>query len=186
MINLKIKVGSGRHRDCYRHPQDDNKCIKILYNPADGGMKEVKREMAYYRKRSRQIRQCRSVPDFYGKVETDRGEGYVFDLIRDYDGQISKTLEFYLKHHAFSLGVLENKLYDLRNDLIAHNISTMNLKHYNILYRKTDLNEGYLVIIDNIGESEFFPVASLFNFLHRRKINRIFSRFFARLNLREV
>lgn len=185
MLTLGEKVGSGRHRDCYFHPHDDNKCIKILYNPADGGVKEVKREMAYYRKRSRQIRQSRSVPDFYGKVKTDRGEGYVFDLVRDYDGQISKTLEFYLKSQQFSQAFLENKLYDLRNDLVAHNIATMNLKDYNILYRKTDLNEGYLVVIDNIGESEFFPVASLFHFLHRRKVDRIFSRFFNRLNFRE-
>lgn len=186
MINLEKKIGSGRHRDCYYHPQDASKCIKILYNPADGGLKEVKRETSYYKKRSRQIRQCRSVPDYYGKVNTDRGEGYVFDLIRDYDGEVSKTLEYYLKKHEISQGLLENKLYDLRNDLIAHNIATMNLKDYNILYRKTGRNEGYLVVIDNIGESEFFPVASLFNFLHRRKIDRIFSRFFSRLDLREI
>lgn len=186
MIKLEKKIGSGRHRDCYCHPQDDNKCIKILYNPADGGLKEVKRETGYYRKRARQITRCRSVPDFYGTVETDRGEGYVFYLVKDYDGNISKTLEHYLKNNALSQGWLKNKLYDLRNDLIAHNISTMNLKDYNILYRRTGYNEGYLVVIDNIGESEFIPVASLFNFLHRRKIDRIFSRFFDRLNLPEV
>ncbi|WP_312239740.1 YrbL family protein [Pantoea sp.] len=186
MIKLEKKIGSGRHRDCYRHPEDESKCVKILYNPQDGGFKEVKRETGYYRKRARQIKQCRSVPNFHGKVNTNRGEGYVFDLVRDYDGEISKTLEHYLKNEAISQAQLQNKLYDLRNDLIAHNIATMNLKVYNILYRRTGYNEGYLVVIDNIGESEFFPVASLFNFLHRRKIDRIFSRFFHGLNVEQM
>ncbi|WP_286808647.1 YrbL family protein [Leclercia sp. UBA2479] len=183
MMNLHKTIGRGRHRICYQHPQDSSKCIKILYNPDDGGVKEVRREVGYYRKRLTQIQHCRAIPDFHGKVETALGEGYVFDLIRDYDGEISKTLGHYIKNDLLSAEEIDNLLYELRNDLIAHRIATMNLKDYNILYRRTSEKDGYLVVIDNIGESEFIPVASLFSSLHRRKIDRIFARFMDTLPL---
>ena len=32
---------------------------------------------------------------FYGNIETNRGEGAVFELIRDHNGEVSKTLEHY-------------------------------------------------------------------------------------------
>lgn len=51
MLILKENIGSGRHRRCYQHPFDSQKCVKTLYNPDDGGLKEVKRETRYYRKK---------------------------------------------------------------------------------------------------------------------------------------
>ncbi len=53
MLILKENIGSGRHRRCYQHPFDSQKCVKTLYNPDDGGLKEVKRETRYYRKKIR-------------------------------------------------------------------------------------------------------------------------------------
>lgn len=182
MLILKDKIGSGRHRRCYSHPQDNNKCIKVLYNPDDGGMKEVKRETTYYRRKSSQIRACHAIPNYYGKVNTNLGHGHIFDLVKDYDGQISKSLGYYIQHNKISDAVLRKKLKELRQSLIECGISTMTLKEYNILYRKTSPEEGYLVVIDNIGEAEFLPIASLFRFLHRKKIDRIFQRFSQRLN----
>jgi len=181
MLILKSKIGSGRHRQCYNHPQDINKCIKVLYNPDDGGIKEVKRETGYYRKKARQIQACHAVPNYYGEIKTDQGCGHIFDLVRDYDGQVSKSLEYYIQHNEITDDELQLKLKELRQSLIESGISTMTLKEYNILYRKTAPGDGYLVVIDNIGESEFLPVSSLFRCLHRRKIDRIFQRFSQRL-----
>ena len=36
------------------------------------------------------------LPEFYGNIETSPGAGAVFDLVRDYTGQISQPLERYL------------------------------------------------------------------------------------------
>lgn len=181
MLILTNKIGSGRHRQCYNHPQDDNKCIKVLYNPDDGGIKEVKRETSYYRKKSSQIRACHAIPNYYGKVKTALGDGHIFELVRDYDGQVSKSLEYYIHRQEITDAELQQKLMELRSSLIESGISTMTLKEYNILYRKTAPDEGYLMVIDNIGESEFLPISSLFRFLHRKKIDRIFQRFTQRL-----
>lgn len=182
MLHLDTKIGSGRHRTCYVHPEDSSKCVKVVFNPLDGGEKEVKRELGYYGKRAKQIKACRAVPNYYGTVMTNLGLGYVFDLILDFDGQVAKTLEYYLRGNMLPKALVENKLFELRNALIKHKISTMNLKEYNILYKRTADNDGYLVVVDNLGESEFIPVASLISSLHRKKIDRKFSRFLDKLN----
>lgn len=37
-------IGVGAHRACYIHPNDPQKCIKIIYNPSEIALKEIKRE----------------------------------------------------------------------------------------------------------------------------------------------
>ncbi|WLI77088.1 YrbL family protein [Kosakonia sp. H02] len=182
VLILQENIGSGRHRHCYQHPFDNHKCIKTLYNPDDGGLKEVKREVSYYLKKTDSIQACRAIPNYYGTVQTNFGTGYVFDLVTDYDGEISKSLAFYIKHKRMPMPVLEQKIAELRDTLIEHGISTMTLKEYNVLVRKAAPHEYSLVVIDNIGEAEFVPVASYIPFLHRRKVDRLIQRFKHRIH----
>lgn len=39
MIRLSEQspLGTGRHRKCYAHPEDAQRCIKIVYHRGDGG-----------------------------------------------------------------------------------------------------------------------------------------------------
>ncbi len=41
MIRLSEQspLGTGRHRKCYAHPEDAQRCIKIVYHRGDGGDK---------------------------------------------------------------------------------------------------------------------------------------------------
>lgn len=50
MIRLSEQspLGTGRHRKCYAHPEDAQRCIKIVYHRGDGGDKEIRRELKYY------------------------------------------------------------------------------------------------------------------------------------------
>ena len=41
-------IGVGAHRACYIHPDDPQKCIKIIYNPSDIALKEIKRDNVEY------------------------------------------------------------------------------------------------------------------------------------------
>lgn len=43
MIRLSEQspLGTGRHRKCYAHPEDAQRCIKIVYHRGDGGDKEI-------------------------------------------------------------------------------------------------------------------------------------------------
>lgn len=51
MIRLSEQspLGTGRHRKCYAHPEDAQRCIKIVYHRGDGGDKEIRRELKVLR-----------------------------------------------------------------------------------------------------------------------------------------
>jgi hypothetical protein len=117
-------------------------------------------------------------PSFFGNISTDKGQGAVFDLVRDADGSVSKTLEYYLQTNVDEQ--LTQKIRDalraLRRDLLQQNIITMMLHPKNMVIQKH--NSGVsCFIVDNIGSSEFLPLSIRFHFFGRRKIERKWQRF---------
>lgn len=176
-INLSSLIGTGSHRKCYVHPENKDLCVKIIFNE---DLKESKREQSYYRLLEKRNISWEMLPRYYGVIESNLGHGAVFDLIRDYDGEISKTLEYYLN----SSEILElqcpcflQAFYSLKKYLYKYKIIPMDLKAENILYKKTSDKEGLLVIIDNIGNSDFIPVCNYVGYLATKKILRKWHRF---------
>ena len=109
MIILKDEdfVGKGNERACYIHPEDKNKAIKITYeNNNRKESKQTKLEVNYYKElEKRRMTNFKHLPKYFGEVKTDKGAGFVVELIRDFDGEVSKTFEYYLKKD----GVLKYK-----------------------------------------------------------------------------
>ncbi|RWR02229.1 hypothetical protein ED28_09185 [[Pantoea] beijingensis] len=179
-LDQTLYVAKGRHRECYLHPVDNHLCVKVVYNKESGGAQESRRELKYYHFLEKRNIDWRILPAFHGKVETNLGTGVLFDFVRDYDGQPSKTLEHYLSHE-FRDGLnnpeLLRALSELKAGLLKNRIITMTLKSKNILYKKESAHVGRLVIVDNIGNSSLIPVASYSNFFGTRKIHRTWARF---------
>lgn len=176
-INFSSLIGTGSHRKCYVHPENKDLCVKIIFNE---DLKESKREQSYYRLLEKRNISWEMLPRYYGVIESNLGHGAVFDLIRDYDGEISKTLEYYLS----SSEILElqcpcflQTFYSLKKYLYKYKIIPMDLKPENILYKKTSDKDGLLVIIDNIGNSDFIPVCNYVGYLATKKILRKWHRF---------
>ena len=174
-------VGKGLHRICYGHPLDKHLCVKVLLPlQSKTPLIEAEREVKYYRFLEKKNVPWTMLPKFHGEILTSRGRGYIFDLIRDYDGEISKTLKYYLAspvetdHHDEGLSAAFDLL---RGYLLEWKIVTMTIKDKNILYQKLNLKEGRLVIIDNIGHSDFIPVCDYVDFMAERKIRRKWRRF---------
>ena len=124
------------------------------------------------------------LPRFHGVVATNRGDGYVFDLIRDYDGNVARTLEYYfskpeeMEEHAVALSRALDRLYEYQ---MCWKVVTMSLKAYNIVYQRTAIDEGRLVLVDNIGSSDCIPICNYLNFMAEYKIRRKWRRFGALL-----
>ena len=176
-INSSSLIGKGAHRKCYVHPENKDLCVKIIFK---GDLKESKREQSCYRLLEKRNISWEMLSRYYGVIESNLGRGAVFDLIRDYDGEISKTLEYYLS----SSEILElycpcflQAFYSLKKYLYKYKIITMNLQAKNILYKKTSDKDGHLVIIDNIGNSDFIPVCNYIGYLATKKILRKWQRF---------
>lgn len=179
MIDLTgaLLIGKGLHRECYRHPQNPALCIKVVYN---GNQDESRREQGYYRLLEKRRIDWRLLPRFHGTVDTNRGTGAVFDLIQDFDGNTARSLEFYLENEQRTekhQSILAQALTDLRRYLLEHCIVTMTLKPKNIVFRRLSNKSGELVIVDNIGNSDFIPISSYVPALARRKTQRKWTRF---------
>ena len=171
-IDRTTLVGSGLHRECYRHPERAELCVKIV---VAGNSNENRREAKYYTALARRGIAWDMLTRFHGLVATSLGEGAVFDLVRDDDGEVSKTLAHYLacpdltNEYRESLGQC---LDALQAYLLANRVITMTLKTKNILYRKSADSEGNLVIVDNVGNSDFIPLTNYSGMLARLKIGR--------------
>jgi hypothetical protein len=117
---------------------------------------------------------------FYGNVETNRGQGAVFELIRDHNGEVSKTLEHYISADIaadIDYQDLSRALPVLKQYLLDWKIVTMSFKPQNIVYKKINKSEVALVVIDNIGNSDFIPICNYVDFMAIRKIRRKWLRF---------
>ncbi len=170
-------IGRGLRRECYFHPEDENKCIKIV---VAGDHKETVREQSYYRLLEKRNISWKMLARFYGNIETNRGEGAVFELIRDHTGEVSKTLEQYFSANNetdLNYQDLSRALPLLKQYLLKWKIVTMSLKPQNIVYQKIHPTQGKLVVIDNIGNSDFIPICNYLDSFAIRKIRRKWQRF---------
>lgn len=170
-------IGRGLRRECYFHPEDGNKCIKVV---VAGDHEETVREQSYYRLLEKRNISWQMLARFYGNVETNRGEGAVFELIRDYNKEVSKTLgQYFSANNETDLDYqdLSRTLPLLKQYLLKWKIVTMALKPQNIVYKKINESEGILVVIDNIGNSDFIPICNYVNWMAAQKIRRKWQRF---------
>jgi hypothetical protein len=173
-------IGKGRHRECYIHPEDPGKCVKIV---VFGDMKETARELAFYKLLEKRKASMAMISRYFGVAETNMGDGHVFELVRDSDGGVSKTLDYYLTscmsdttNAAVGLDDLLSSIDALKQYMLKEKIITMTIKAKNIAYKRNKSSE-HLVLVDGIGNSDFFPVCNWIGPLAIRKIKRRWKRF---------
>ncbi len=176
MIKITTKpIGEGVERVAYLHPQDNKKLIKLV-KPNCQNI-QSKREVNYYNKlKKRKNMSWVHLPKFYGEIATDKGNGFVVELIRDYDGTISKNLDFYLKKcgvDAYKVSLEELKNYFIKEKIVFN----YDISPENILVRKIDKNNVVLVLIDGLGDTIFIKVLNHFRYFLTPKILRRWSRF---------
>lgn len=170
-------IAEGLHRACYRHPENPGYCVKVVVR---GDQKETEREQAYYSRLQKSAVPWTGIPQFHGNVATNLGAGAVFDLVRDCDGQVSRTLHYYLEPGNRSLlpgTVLQSCLLGLKSYLLHYGILTLTIKPANVVYQRLAEGQGRLVIIDNLGIVEFLPLCRSFGMLAQKRILRRWNRF---------
>ncbi len=183
MIELKPEamIGKGLHRECYIHPENPNRCIKVVVLR---GEEETRREQAYYKFLQKRQISWEMLPQFYGVEPTSMGPGAVFDLVRDTDGNVGKTFEHYFESSELTTQNLQGLLESLRalkKYLFHYNIITMSIKPKNIIYQRQDDKTGTAVIIDNIGNSDAIPIGSYSRYFGKIKMVRKWDKFVALL-----
>ena len=172
-------IGVGRERACYVHPEDPRLAIKI---PTGTVTAQTERDIkAYKRLKNRGLVENHHLPKYHGLCETSIGPGIVVELIRNYDGEISRPLSWYLAQ-GVPVEEFDTFLEDLRQSFLQDLIIFNHDMHIgNLLFQKTSMGSARLVVIDGLGDTVALDWLDNIPFLVRRKINRRWKRFIRRL-----
>lgn len=155
------------------HPHNKNLCIKIAYN--EGGQKDLIREINYIDVLKRRHKDYSILPKYFGKVNTNLGTGYVFEIIRDYNNGRTQTLEDFITDlNLFSqnYSLIVRLLKELKEKLYKNEIITMVLFPENILFQKTDENTYRVRIVNDMGSAVLIPLEYHFKYFAHTKILR--------------
>lgn len=188
-IDNSLFFSKGTTRQCFIHPDNKNLCIKISLKDQGkrtaGILKAIKRENKFYKYLEKQNISWSNLSRYNGDIDTSIGQGSVYELIRDYDGEISKSLESYLKQDNLTgihYETLCKKLKNLYVYMQENKVLTTSLLTRNIVVKQSN-NDFELVIIDDIGNSEFLAVSQLIPLLGERKIKRKWVRLLKKINV---
>ncbi len=140
-----------------------------------GGQKDLLREINYIDVLNRRHKDYSILPQYFGKIETNLGTGYVFEIIRDYNGNKTQTLEDFITSptiFAENFDLIVHLLKNLKNELYKNEIITMVLFPENILFQKTDENTYRVRIVNDMGSAVLVPLEYYFTHFAHTKIKR--------------
>ena len=175
----KSVIGVGAHRACYIHPEDTKKCIKVIYNSSGTALKEIKRELSYYRFLNSYLTDWSGITKYYGTVETNLGTGYVYDRIVDFDGKPSQTISerYKIEELKDNWKELDEIISKLKKYMWDNRIITTALRPHNVLCHRISEKEIVPVICDSMGVTTRIPVVLYCPWLCHRKQKKLFARF---------
>ena len=180
VLNDDHYIGQGAHRACYCHPKDSSLCIKIPFEQSSQ-IKPLERELAYYKRLSKRDISWSMLSRMLGEIETNKGAGHIYTIVRDDNNEVSKNLLHYLKaehttlHYAVILETLKN-LYDY---LLNNQILPLTLYPRNIVIKLGE--QPLAVIVDDIGNNELVRFSEWNKSMARKKISRKWHRFLKHL-----
>jgi serine/threonine protein kinase len=152
-LSDQLIIGKGRDRICYEHPLIKTQCIKISIDTHKQSLREV-RYLAFLKRKKTDLTY---ISNFCGKVKTNLGDGYCFELIRDNSGQVAPTLREALEGRITTLSNVHTELEKLKKYLIDNSICVRDISPSNIIYHRIS-NEIKLIVIDGVSNSNFNPL----------------------------
>lgn len=169
-------IARGRSRDCYLHPEDRRRVIKISTMKRRRRRDSNWKEWKHYQHMMKKHGPMDFISHCYGFVDTNLGPGLVCDCVRDYDGEISKTLfQISTGDYQYDTLRIEKALSRYVDKLIANNIQLFDFSLPNIVIRITGDGGYHPVSIDLKGRfnnREFIPVSTFIPCMSRRKLAR--------------
>lgn len=168
----------GNIRNVYLHPMNADRCIKITHNLSR--LRSVMRETRYLSKYQRQGKPFERLPRFHSWIDTSLGKGAIFDIVRDYDGSISKTLSFYIEQDfpdKFSPESISLELIAMRNHFLENNIIICDPAPHNIVVKYISKQTFSLVLVDGIGNPHFIKFGDILAHYSRKQILKKWSKY---------
>lgn len=180
MIQLSTQTyfSKGGRRACYVHPDHEDRCIKVNIGERENSDTMQDHEVLYLKKLNHGA--VPYLPSYHGSIDTDLGPGEVFQLFRDDDGTISKTVKSVCEDNLVDLQRLHRALDQLRDSLLADRVLVHDLNASNILCQQT-ADGVRLVLVDGIGDPSRLAWIKNFGPLHRIALRRRWKRLLRRI-----
>jgi hypothetical protein len=179
MINLSdaTLIGKGNERACYKHPDDADKAIKVTLQNKAKRSKQTNTEIKYYKKLIKKgLNDWSHLPKFYGEIQTDKGKGFIVEIVKDYDGKVSKSFAYYMNKEGFKK--YQKELNDLKEYFLENRIIfNYGMMPKNLLLRKKSESEFELVLIDGLGDVSHLTVQNVLPYFARQRIERRWKKF---------
>ncbi len=185
----------GGNRLCFVHPENTNRCIKILKPDSIKNLREKRsflknlRPDSYFDDNLNEYKAYQQtaiiegddriydhIPRCYGWQDTDLGKGLVLDYYEQKDGMPSHTLLEELQKNGLSSG-LEQRLEQLAEYLKETQILTKNIIPHNVVCA----SDNKLKIIDGIGSPSRFSIVNYNQKAKAAYIERRVERMFLRM-----
>ncbi len=171
VLDETLLIGEGDRRYCYEFPDQPEYCIKVPKSTKNSRIQQ-QREIKYYRKLANREVPLERITRYHGTIDSNLGTGYVYDAVRDHNGEVSKKMIDYLREdrlshadHFQQLEILETYLFD--QQVIIYDVNP-----WNIVYK--DSGNGLIepFLIDGVGDVVAIPILNLSETLVKRKIKR--------------
>ena len=174
-----LLLGRGNHKEVFIHPADKNLCVKLLFTTPD---EDFDREMRYRHALGKRVDTMTLLTRYFGEVDTDRGRGYVFERVLDFDGVDSKTVLDHLNNPS-SVDDLLDILLNFKRQFISEKFAAAGMDPDNFLVQRTSPTARLVRIIDNIGTSARVPLLYYSDFLMARRAKKYWRRFVREIQL---
>ena len=176
ILSDELFIGMGGQQKTFIHPKDPSKCVKISYI---GINRDIKKELRYRKICAESLKNSRLITKYFGEVSTNMGTGYVYERVRDFNGNTSKDLRNFLvimSDDAESLKIVENVLLGFKEDFMRECIVTVDRNTANFMVQETSPGVYQVRIVDNIGTPVLIPLVYYFRFAAKWKARRIWNR----------
>lgn len=175
-LNENDRIARSTTRDCYLHPENPDRVIKILRNSPERFQSNANdQEWRSYQYLQKRFGKLDFFVDCHGFVDTTLGQGLLFDCVRDFDGKVSHSLLDILDDPEYDLARVEEALERFCQVLIEKEIPLFDLNLLNILIQVIPGGEYHPVSIDvksKFNNYEIIPLSSYIPFFARKKVRR--------------
>ena len=179
MIRLKDKmpIAVSTTRACYPHPEDAGKVIKIVRQKDISSKNNANwQEWQHYNYLLKHHGKLDFINECFGFIETDLGQGLIWQCVRDYNGEIASNMKDIVRSpEKYDLIKIEKVLNNYCDLLIKKNIQLFDLNPLNVMIRICSEGTYQAVAVDIKGRYanyEFIPISTYIPFFSRRKLRR--------------
>ena len=187
-LNGVTPFAEGGNRRCFVHPNNPNRCLKVIHS---GLLERIIKNKPWYKKlrssesfddnlrerdaynqkalRNDNSETWKHLAKWYGMVETTIGAASETELIKN-ENLVAETLESYLFANGLTdeIKLSIEQFHDwLRKNLIL----TKNLIPHNLVLKRVN-NNIIIKIVDGLGSQAFIPLPDYSNFFAKRYVER--------------